>query len=93
MEKMKKALSIIILAVFLACTAVPALADTSKVNINTANKEVLMTLKYVGAKIAERIIEYRKGQPFTTPEDIKNVKGIGDKIYQANKERIVVETS
>ncbi len=93
MKKMKKSLSIIMLAIFLACVVVPAVADTSKVNINTANKDILMTLKYVGEKIAERIIEYRKGQTFNTPEEIKNVKGVGDKIYKANKNRIVVETS
>lgn len=62
-----------------------------KVNINTASVEQLMQLDRVGAQYAERIVEYReKNGPFATPEDIMNVKGIGKKTWEANKDRIVV---
>ena len=66
-----------------------AFASEGKVNINAADKEDLMTLKYVGEALAERIIEYREEHPFIMPEEIMNVKGIGKKIFEANKERIV----
>ncbi|MCI6988281.1 MAG: helix-hairpin-helix domain-containing protein [Campylobacter sp.] len=61
------------------------------VNINTASKEELMSLKGVGESKAEAIIEYRKDNKFKSPEEIKNVKGIGDKIYNDNKDEIVVK--
>jgi competence protein ComEA len=64
-------------------------ADT--VNINTADREQLMSLKYVGESLAEKIVEFRKDRPFQTPEEIMNVKGIGEKIFEANKDRIVVK--
>ena len=71
---------------------VPALAgDAGKVNINTASKEELMTLSGIGEAYAERIIQYRSTNgSFQTPEDILKVKGIGQKIFDANKDRIIV---
>lgn len=61
------------------------------VNINTASKEELMTLKGIGETTAEAIIEYRKENKFTKIEDIKNVKGIGDKKFEAIKKDIEVK--
>ncbi len=78
--------SVIFLA--LVSLAVSAFATEGKININTANKQELMTLKYVGEATAEKIIEYRKAHPFEVPEDIMNVKGVGPKTYEANKDRI-----
>lgn len=63
------------------------------VNINTASKEELMTLKGIGETTAEAIIEYRKENKFTKIEDIKNVKGIGDKKFESIKEDIEVKDS
>ncbi|WP_022668300.1 ComEA family DNA-binding protein [Desulfospira joergensenii] len=91
MKNIKKSVSIILAGLLVACCLVSAVADTGKVNINTANKEVLMTLKGVGEKIADRIIEYRKAHPFQVPEDIMKVKGVGQKVFEANKDRIVVK--
>ena len=61
------------------------------VNINTASKEELMTLKGIGEATAEAIIEYRQENKFTKIEDIKNVKGIGDKKFESIKEDIEVK--
>lgn len=62
-----------------------------KVNINTAPVEQLMQLDRVGTNYAERIVQYREmNGPFEKPEDIMNVKGIGQKTWEANKERISV---
>lgn len=63
------------------------------VNINSASKEELMTLKGIGETTAEAIIEYRKENKFTKIEDIKNVKGIGDKKFEAIKKDIEVKDS
>ena len=38
--------------------------------------------------MASRIIEYRKTKSFTSLEEIKEVKGIGDKMYEKIKDRI-----
>jgi len=61
------------------------------ININTAPVEQLMQLDRVGAKYADRIVQYREmNGPFEAPEDIMKVKGIGKKTWEANKNRIVV---
>ena len=64
---------------------------SGKISINKATYEELITLPGIGPKTAERIIEYRDtyGQ-FWTLEDIKNVKGIGDKKYAKLKEYITI---
>lgn len=60
------------------------------VNINTANIDELKALKGVGENKAQAIIDYRKDQNFTSIEDIKKVKGIGDKIFNDIKNDIRV---
>ncbi len=64
---------------------------SSKININTANLEELMTLNKIGEKKAEAIIEYRtKIGKFKTIEEIKNVNGIGDKLFETIKDNITI---
>ena len=64
---------------------------STPVNINTATIEELDTLPGVGPAIAKRIVEFRSTQPFTKPEDIMLVKGIGKKKFAKLRERITVE--
>jgi competence protein ComEA len=53
------------------------------VNINTATKEELTTLKGVGEKRAQEIINYRtKNGPFKTVDDLEKVPGIGPGIMK-----------
>ena len=62
-----------------------------KVNLNTATKEELMTLPGIGNSKAENIIEYRKSNGrFSSAEELKNVEGIKDGIFNKIKERITV---
>lgn len=52
------------------------------VNINVASADELVILKGIGPKLAERIITYRMASEFETIEEIKNVKGIGEKKFE-----------
>lgn len=63
----------------------------SAVNLNTATKKELMTLDGIGDKKAEEIIKYREKTPFKKPEDIKNIKGVGDKLFDKIKDKIEVK--
>ncbi|ASM38204.1 MAG: helix-hairpin-helix domain-containing protein [Campylobacter sputorum] len=76
----------LLLLLVLVCTYVFGAID-----LNTASKDELMTLKGVGESKAEAIIEYRKANKFNSIEDIKKVKGIGDKIYKDNKNSMSVD--
>lgn len=58
------------------------------ININTATKEQLMALNGIGEAYAERIIDYRKKSEFSSIEEIKNVKGIGEKTFDKIKDSI-----
>ena len=66
-----------------------AATSSELVNINTADAERLATLKGIGPALAQRIIEYRdQNGPFKSTEEIKNVRGIGDKKFAAFKDKI-----
>lgn len=66
-------------------------ADTGKVNINTADKELLCTLPGIGDTRAESIIAYRENSGgFSCIEDIMKVSGIKENSFQKIKEYIVV---
>jgi competence protein ComEA len=57
-------------------------APTAKVNLNTASVEQLTSLPGVGPKLAARIIEYRqKSGSFRSPQELMNVKGVGEKNF------------
>ena len=61
---------------------------TSIININTASLEELSTLKGIGSKKAQKIIEYRTKTPFKTKEQIMEVSGIGESLYNKIKDNI-----
>src|SRR5262245_66598837 len=61
------------------------------VNLNSATASQLQELPGIGAKTAERIIEYRqKKGPFKKIEELMNVKGIGEKSFLKLKPQITV---
>ena len=91
MENAKKVFTIVFVGIIMALYFVPAVSAVDMVNINTATKEELITLKHIGEKIADRIIEYRKAHPFESIEDIMKVKGVGQKVFDTNKNKITVE--
>jgi len=62
------------------------------INVNTANHEQLKALNGVGDARADAIIQHReKYGPFQSFDDFKNVKGIGDKIIEANRDIIIFQ--
>ncbi len=91
MGKIKRSLIFVLAVLLLASFCQPVMASKGKININTASKKELVTLKGVGGKIADRIIEYRKAHPFKKAEDLMNVKGIGQKLFDKNKDLIKVK--
>lgn len=64
--------------------------QNTKISINNATKEELTKLNGIGEKTAEKIIEYRKENKFKTIEDIKNVTGIGESLYEKIKDSITI---
>ncbi len=72
---MKKFYLTLFLLLFLATAAF------AKVNINTADAKELATLPGIGQVKAEAIVKYRKDNgKFKNVNDLKGVKGIGDKV-------------
>lgn len=68
-----------------------SITENTKVNINEAPKEELLKLKGIGESKAEAIIEYREKEgKFETIEDIKNVPGIGESLFEKIKDNIKV---
>lgn len=60
-----------------------------KISINEASKEELMNLNGIGDAKATAIIEYRtKNGSFKSLEEIKNVSGISDSLYEKIKDYI-----
>ncbi len=74
-----------------APAAKAAATPGAPVNLNTASQAQLETLPGVGAKAAQRILEYRqKNGNFKKVEDLMNVKGIGEKSFLKLKPLITV---
>ncbi len=63
---------------------------STKISINKASKEELMTLSGIGEAKAKDIISYRESQPFESIEDIMNVKGIGESVFAKIKDQIII---
>jgi len=62
------------------------------ININTANLTDLEKIPGIGPAIANRIIEYRKTYGnFSSLDDLRKVKGIGDKKLKMMKNCIVLD--
>ena len=69
----------------------PTDKPNGKISINNASKEELMNLPGIGESKAISIIKYREENGnFATIEDIKNVSGIGDSLFDKIKDYITV---
>lgn len=81
-----KLISSILLCLPLLCAA----AD--KVNINTADREQLISVSGIGPARADAIISHReKNGPFATVGDLTQIRGIGNAFIEANKDKLTTE--
>ncbi len=67
--------------------------ESSVVNINTADAPALAAgLSGVGITRAEEIVRYRESfGPFSSPDELMDVKGIGPSTLEANRQLITLE--
>jgi competence protein ComEA len=90
---MRKSLLIVLSVVLIATISsaamaadaqpVPAATAIGVVNINTADAAQLAMLPRVGAKAAQRILDYRKEHGnFKKTSDLMQVKGFGEKSFE-----------
>ena len=96
---LSRSAGVAVLAASALLLASPSAADTpnaaaaagGKVNINQASVEQISYLPRIGTKVAARVVEYRKthGQ-FARPEDLMEVKGIGEKLFLTLKPYVAV---
>ncbi len=72
--------------------AKPASATAAAmVNVNTATVDQLSSIKGLGSKKAQAIIDYRKENgAFKTVDDLSNVPGISDKLLASIKGHVTV---
>ena len=70
---------------------IPSLPQAELVNINRANLEELSTLPGIGLILGQRIIDYRaQNGPFEAIEEIMNVSGIKQAIYEKIRDLITI---
>ncbi|NML25222.1 ComEA family DNA-binding protein [Zoogloea dura] len=61
------------------------------VNLNTATVAELDSVKGIGPSKAQAIVDYRtKNGPFKSLDDLKNIKGFGDKSIARMKDELTV---
>jgi len=89
--KLKKLFVFMSLFTFLIASNAVYAVSVDKVNVNTASVEQLQELPGVGPVTAKRIVDYRDKTPFSTPEQLMEVKGIGAKTFAKMKGFIAVE--
>lgn len=66
--------------------------EPQPVNLNTADKALLMTLPGIGEAKAESILAYRQNAgPFRDAVELKKVSGIGEAMFERIKDKIVVK--
>lgn len=66
-------------------------ASAAAVNLNTATKDDLVGLPGIGPAKAQAILDYRNQHgPFRAVEDVRKVKGIGEKLFLQIRPELVV---
>jgi competence protein ComEA len=90
MKRMKTLVAVGVLCTVVAGTAVAAGNAPARVDVNAASAAELERLPGIGPSLARAIVEHRAQSPFKRPEDIRDVKGVGDRLYERLKDQITV---
>lgn len=62
------------------------------ININTADKETLMSITGIGESRADAIIAYRDQHgPFKSVDQLTEIKGVGQTLVEKNRDSLVVK--
>lgn len=82
----------VVLTTKVTTTAAPdVVAASTKVNINTASAEELMSLSGIGPTKAQAIVDYRTSiGAFSSVDELINVSGIGEKTLAKIRDEITV---
>ena len=103
MQSLKSVIKILLLSlvvvlpswqtVYAAETSSPAVEQSLTVNINTATApELAEMLSGIGNKRAEAIVAYRDAHgSFSSVEQLLEVKGVGEKVLEKNRAKLVLE--
>lgn len=82
-----------LLMVLIAFFAFSGIA-TAAVNLNSASKAELETVKGIGPQKADAILDYRKKNgPFKKVDDLRNVSGFGDKSVENMRSELTVDAA
>ena len=82
-----------LLMVLIAFFAFSGMA-TAAINLNSASKAELETVKGIGPQKAEAILDYRKKNgPFKKVDDLRNVSGFGDKSVENMRSELTVDAA
>jgi len=66
--------------------------DIGKINLNSADKDTLMSISGIGEKLAVRILEYRSQKGgFHDLEELKNIKSITNYRYEKIKDSLCIK--
>ena len=88
---MQKVVVTALMVCLLATGSLFAQQMAALININTADEATLATIEHVGKVRAQAIVQYRQENgPFKTVEELKKVRGIGDKIFDGIKAKITI---
>ena len=72
-------------------TDAPDAAADFPLDLNTASAEQLQTLPGIGEVLAQRIVDFREENgPFRLADEIRDVRGIGEAIFDGIKDYITV---
>lgn len=70
---------------------VPSASEAYLINLNTATTEELQELPKIGPVLAGEIITYREDNGrFSEKEELLNIKGVGQKIYETIADRVTI---